>query len=101
MPVRCPETARPQPLNGKPLLQKNLLVFLPLFCKALRIEMIHLDKLDLVRIRQRRIGPLPVYELTQLSHDVHALFFEEIIYKRLSCIGMKGLATEGHIAAVS
>ena len=42
--------ARPQPLNGKPLLQKNLLVFLPLFCKALRIEMVHLDKLDLVRI---------------------------------------------------
>jgi len=47
--------------------QKDLLVLLFLFGKLFRVEIVHLDKLNLVGVGQGRIDAFTVHELTQLG----------------------------------
>ena len=54
--------------------QKDLLVLLFLLGKLLGTQVEHFDELDLIGIRERRQNSFAVYELTQLSHQIHALF---------------------------
>ena len=81
--------------------QKDLLVLLFLLGKLFGVEIVHLDKLNLVGVGQRRVDAFTVHKLTQLGDQRHTLLAEEKIDQRHACVGMGRLIAQRQIVAIS
>src|SRR4029077_1644595 len=68
--------------------QENLLVLLFLFGVLLGVEIVHLDKLNLVGTGKWRINAFTIHKFTGLGHNRHAFLTEEKVNQRFACIGV-------------